>query len=289
MRIHRSHPDDNFTILPNEMLRDARLTYAARGVLAELLTHTDGWETNADALWRLARRHRPKTAEGRRAMRSAFAELEDRGYMVRRKSQHDDGRFATALEIHDTPDHRGTESGMSVWDTGISDSGASPGDYADRGTAYRTSVGQTSADETSVGGTSSRSTNQRSTKEEVQGKEHSSALAGARAANAGALADIRARELRDFYDAVNRMTEHDVRMALLKLEKRHPRIHGQCRRRTLDHLKEGYPALLKSDKGPQNADRLAYQYALRHYSKAKNWPMWLIRPLPKPVRLKSVS
>jgi hypothetical protein len=77
LKIRRSKPAANFTILPNELLRDDRLTYCARGVLVELLSRPSGWETNADALSERARRHRGDVVgEGRRGLRAAFAELE---------------------------------------------------------------------------------------------------------------------------------------------------------------------------------------------------------------------
>src|SRR5688500_4818840 len=77
LRIRRSKPISGFTILPNDTLRDDRLSYAARGVLAELLSRPDKWETNADALSERARRNRGDiVGEGRRGMRAAFAELE---------------------------------------------------------------------------------------------------------------------------------------------------------------------------------------------------------------------
>ncbi|MHB9857647.1 hypothetical protein [Streptomyces sp. YIM S03343] len=138
--IHRSKPTGNFTILPNELIRDDRLSYCARGVLAELLSRPNGWETNADALSERARRHRDGRGEGRRAMRSALAELEDAGYMVRHKRKGEKGRFVTVLELYDVPQ--------------------------DRGTARGTSVNGTSVGGTSVSGTSSRSSDPGSTDEE---------------------------------------------------------------------------------------------------------------------------
>ena len=139
MKIVRSHPDANFTIIPNEALRDDRLSYAARGVLHELLSHRSGWETNADIMSARARQKRGAgVGEGRRAIRAAFAELEEAGYMVRVKAripagQEGAGRIVTTLEVFDTPGHRGTAgatsaggtsaSGMPV--TGMSASGTS--------------------------------------------------------------------------------------------------------------------------------------------------------------------
>ncbi|MDR3081494.1 MAG: hypothetical protein LBV60_11310, partial [Streptomyces sp.] len=92
MKIRRSRPEADFTIIPNAVLRDDRLSYCARGVLAELLSRPNGWETNADALSDRARRHRGDVVgEGRRGLRAAFKELEAAGYMVRRKEQGEKG------------------------------------------------------------------------------------------------------------------------------------------------------------------------------------------------------
>lgn len=136
--IHRSKPTGNFTILPNELLRDDRLSYCARAVLAELLSRPDGWETNADALSERARRHRDGSrGEGRRAMRAAFAELEEAGYMVRHKRKGEKGRFVTVLEVYDTAGDRGTACGTSADGTsvnGMSASGTSSGSTDARST-----------------------------------------------------------------------------------------------------------------------------------------------------------
>ncbi|GHC88295.1 hypothetical protein GCM10007079_33140 [Nocardiopsis terrae] len=100
-------------ILPNAVIRDERLSYTARGVLAELLSRPDGWDTNADDMWRNARKNRGESAEGRRAFRSAFAELEECGYLLRTRERGQDGRMVTSLAVYDTPDHRDAGTGMS--------------------------------------------------------------------------------------------------------------------------------------------------------------------------------
>ena len=103
MRIHRSSPDSHFTIILNETLRDRRLSYCARGILAEILTHSDEWMTNADTLAALARRFRGKTGEGRGIVRAAFRELQAAGYMRRVRTRGPRGRFATELHFYDVP------------------------------------------------------------------------------------------------------------------------------------------------------------------------------------------
>lgn len=153
MRIRRSKPVDNFTIIPNATLRDERLSYCARGVLVELLSRPSGWETNADALSERARRHRGDTVgEGRRALRAAFKELEAAGYLLRRKEKGERGRIVTVLEVFDVP---------QVGGLGEPDRGT-----GDRGTAGGTSASGTSVRGTSASGTSIRSTDVRSTEEE---------------------------------------------------------------------------------------------------------------------------
>lgn len=283
MRIHRSHPDDHFTIIPNETLRDRRLSYNARGVLMELLSHVDGWETNADALSQLARKHRgERPGEGRRALRAAFTELEQLGYLVRRKERRERGRFVTTFDLFDTPGHRDTGSGTSVRDD-------DPWSADHRGTAGGMSVCGTSADGTSVTGTSTRSTNLRSTKEEEASEEHSASLVDTRAADAGASARDRIDEqLQRFYDAVERLDETTLRNWLLMFEQKRKRIYRTCRNETLDQYKKENPRVLKMEVASLRADRLAYKYALRHYKptppEKTEWPAWVVRPLTEHLR-----
>jgi hypothetical protein len=254
LKIRRSRPADNFTILPNAMLRDDRLTYCARGVLAELLSRPSGWETNADALSDRARRHRGDVVgEGRRGLRSAFAELERAGYMVRRKEKGERGRFVTVLEVFDVPQDRDTGGGMSA--------------------------GGTSVSATSVSGTSSVSSDGRSTDDEDGGDQHSSALAAARAGQEAGSQDRRQAELDRLWLAANNLDDDQVRRLLLQFERKRPRVYREQRQAALSQLGREAPEDLHS---VREVDLLSYKYALMHYqADDKPLPAWLTR-FPRP-------
>jgi hypothetical protein len=123
LRIHKSALERDFTMLPNGAIRDQRLSALARCVLADLLSRPVDWQTNADRMWAEARRHRGDRAEGRRAFREAWTELEEYGYM-RRAKRREGSKWITIIDVYDTPQaFGGTGSGTS--EVGTSESGTS--------------------------------------------------------------------------------------------------------------------------------------------------------------------
>lgn len=94
--IVRSNRHDRFTVLPNDALRDERLSWKARGLLAYLLSQPDGWRTNSSHLWK-------QSPNGRDAVRAGLAELLAAGYLVRRKHQNAAGHWITDQIIYDHP------------------------------------------------------------------------------------------------------------------------------------------------------------------------------------------
>lgn len=87
--------DDNFTIISNDWLRDERLTFKARGLLAYIESHHVKWEINVG--WLVAH-----SVEGKEAIRSAIAELELYGYL-RREQENVGGRFGEVTYITQEP------------------------------------------------------------------------------------------------------------------------------------------------------------------------------------------
>lgn len=87
---------DRFTVLPNQALRDDRLSWKARGLLAFLLSQTEGWRVSSATLAKQA-------PDGIHAIRAGLRELEDHGYLVRQKHQDHAGRWRTDSIIYDLP------------------------------------------------------------------------------------------------------------------------------------------------------------------------------------------
>jgi hypothetical protein len=98
MAIHRApRPANHFTQIRNDVLRDDRLSYRSRGVLAFILSNADGWSITSESL------ARDNSGEGRDGIRTTLAELEAAGYLVRTRVQDERGRWSTQSVIHDTP------------------------------------------------------------------------------------------------------------------------------------------------------------------------------------------
>jgi hypothetical protein len=98
MAIHRApRPDHHFTQIRNDVLRDQRLSYRSRGVLAFILSNVDGWSVTSESL------ARETPGEGRDGIRTTLKELEDCGFLVRQRVQDARGRWSTQSIIYDTP------------------------------------------------------------------------------------------------------------------------------------------------------------------------------------------
>ncbi len=96
MQIHRSAHARSFTVLPNGLLQDRRLSYTARGLLADLLSRPDGWREDG--------RHMADTSpQGRGTVRRALKELTDAGYYQVVRVRRPDGTIRSEAHVFDLP------------------------------------------------------------------------------------------------------------------------------------------------------------------------------------------
>jgi len=75
IRGHHSF-DDHFTQIPNDWLRDSRISLGAKGLLAQLLSHAPGWRISQENL-------AFANGVGRDAIRTLINELLEAGYLMR--------------------------------------------------------------------------------------------------------------------------------------------------------------------------------------------------------------
>ncbi|WP_250304302.1 helix-turn-helix domain-containing protein [Streptomyces sp. A 4/2] len=98
MRIHLSARTRAFTVLGNEVLRDRRLSFTARGILAYLLSLPDGAREDVRTL---ADRN---PGLGRRGVANALDELVELGYYIRRTVKDaETGQVRTETYLFDAP------------------------------------------------------------------------------------------------------------------------------------------------------------------------------------------
>ncbi|MFE4971676.1 hypothetical protein ACFRAR_06105 [Kitasatospora sp. NPDC056651] len=96
MQIHRSAHTRAFTVLPNGLLQDRRLSYTARGLLGDLLSRPDGWREDG-------RQMADSSPQGRGAVRRALKELKDAGYYRVDKVRMPDGTVRSEAHVFDIP------------------------------------------------------------------------------------------------------------------------------------------------------------------------------------------
>jgi hypothetical protein len=96
MHIHRSQQLRQFTVLPNGLLQDRRLSFTARGLLVDLLSRPEGWREDG-------RQMADSSPQGRGAVQRALKELAAAGYYRVDRVRRADGTIRSEAHVFDTP------------------------------------------------------------------------------------------------------------------------------------------------------------------------------------------
>jgi len=99
IRGHHSF-DDHFAQIPNEWLRDDRVSLEARGLLAQIMSHRPGWQLSIKSI-------ALSNHIGRDKVKRIIDELLTLGYLERSKKQHHDENGHLAGYIYTTRDPDG--------------------------------------------------------------------------------------------------------------------------------------------------------------------------------------
>lgn len=98
MAILRNPNKESFTVIDNQALRDDNLSLKARGLLVTLLSLPDNWKFSENGLCAIF------VKDGQTSIRSGLKELEEHGYLVRKRVRDDQGRMADVVwNISDKP------------------------------------------------------------------------------------------------------------------------------------------------------------------------------------------
>jgi hypothetical protein len=268
VKITRTTPDDGWVPIANTAVRDHRLSWRARGLLAELLSYPPGWETTVRELVELGRAARKDGghAEGRDAMYAAMEELHTFRYVAYTRLRNEDGHWGTSIEVSDAPiPARLPENPESV----------------DQESVSQESVDQESGDQ--VVTTKTETNTDTNTDLEKDGNEYSESLASLAVAAAAATADEdRQLKLKLAYEAIDLLGDDGRRTHLLVVEQKRPKIYREARQAAIIQIRKASPQVLKTEHGVPMIDQLSYKYVVMHYvlrSVDERVPEWLGRHL----------
>ncbi len=96
MTIIRVQKSEQYTVLPNHVLNDERLSWEARGLLAYLLSKPDDWRVSTRALVQAG-------TAGKDKVQRVLRELEAAGYLVRRRVRGPGGKFVWESVVYEFP------------------------------------------------------------------------------------------------------------------------------------------------------------------------------------------
>lgn len=78
--------EQNFTVISNDIFKDTRLSFKAKGLLTTMLSCPPNWNYTIEGLSKISK-------DGKASIRTALAELEECGYLERKQLRNEKGAF----------------------------------------------------------------------------------------------------------------------------------------------------------------------------------------------------
>ena len=89
--------NENYTMISNRIINDSYLSWKAKGIFLHLWSRPDNWDFYETEVMKHA-------TDGRSSLRSGLKELEDRGYITRKRMRNERGQVAEShWELNDEP------------------------------------------------------------------------------------------------------------------------------------------------------------------------------------------
>lgn len=111
VRIKRDR-SNHITIVDQDLIRDSRLSWKARGIFTYLWSQSESWEFNEVEVAK-------HSTDGRDSLRTGLKELEDAGYLDRKRERDSKGRVGSSKWVlHEKPMWKNRTLDKSMQDNG---------------------------------------------------------------------------------------------------------------------------------------------------------------------------
>lgn len=96
MAIFRVNKNKNYTVMSNYHLKDANISFKAKGLLSMMLSLPDDWDYSIKGIISISK-------ENKTSIQSTLKELEENKYLKRTRKQNEKGQFGYIYDIYEKP------------------------------------------------------------------------------------------------------------------------------------------------------------------------------------------
>lgn len=96
MAVFRVNKNKDYTVMSNYHLKDANMSFKAKGLLSMMLSLPDDWDYSIKGIVSISK-------ENKTSIQSALKELEENKYLKRTKNQNEKGQFEYIYDIYEKP------------------------------------------------------------------------------------------------------------------------------------------------------------------------------------------